>query len=145
MLMWKGNEILKSSAATSAANKTFVIDHPQDEEKYLVHVCLEGPEAGVYYRGEDYIDKEKNYTEITLPKYVDALATNFSIHLTAIDEIGNEPRNLSTTKIKNGKFCVIGKPGLFYWIIYGQRGKIDVEPNKKDVKLCGNGPYKWIE
>ena len=32
--------------------KTFVIDHPDDENKYLVHVCLEGPEAGVYYRGK---------------------------------------------------------------------------------------------
>jgi hypothetical protein len=32
--------------------KSFVIQHPINTNQYLVHVCLEGPEAGVYYRGK---------------------------------------------------------------------------------------------
>ena len=33
--------------------KTFVIDHPDDTSKYLVHGCLEGPEGGVPQGDED--------------------------------------------------------------------------------------------
>jgi len=36
-------------------SKTFVREHPLNKDKYLVHACLEGPEAGVYYRGERLI------------------------------------------------------------------------------------------
>ena len=32
----------------------------------------------------------------------------------------------------------------FYWIVYGKRNEIEVEPNKTDVNVKGNGPYKWI-
>ena len=37
------------------STKTFVIEHPNNVDKFLVHGCLEGPEAGVYYRGKDKI------------------------------------------------------------------------------------------
>jgi hypothetical protein len=50
--------------------KTFVIDHPTQADRLLVHACLEGPEASVYYRGEaDLVDQN---LEIELPAYVDA-------------------------------------------------------------------------
>jgi hypothetical protein len=51
------------------STKTFVIDHPLNPEKYLVHGCLEGPEAGVYYRGLGTI--YNNICVITLPKYTE--------------------------------------------------------------------------
>ena len=39
------SELWYSGSNAGSANKTFVIDHPDDSDKYLVHVCLEGPEA----------------------------------------------------------------------------------------------------
>jgi hypothetical protein len=39
-----------------STSKTFVIDHPVDPERYLVHACLEGPEAGIYYRGKSFVN-----------------------------------------------------------------------------------------
>jgi hypothetical protein len=45
---------------------------------------------------------------------------------------------------KNGKFLVCGNPGKFYWHIYGQRTYFEVEPLKADVKLEGDGPYKFL-
>ena len=55
--------------------KTFVIDHPIDAaNKYLVHVCLEGPEAGVYYRGKGEIINGASVV-IHLPHYFCALCT----------------------------------------------------------------------
>ena len=61
--------------------KTFIVDHPIDSDKYLVHACLEGPEAGVYYRGEAKIVDNKS-TIVFLPDYVASLATNYTTHLT---------------------------------------------------------------
>jgi hypothetical protein len=49
-----------------------------------------------------------------------------------------------TGKIENNQFKVFGKNGSFYWIVYGKRNGIVVEPDKNSVSVKGNGPYKWI-
>jgi hypothetical protein len=109
--------------------KTFVIDHPIHKDNYLVHACLEGPEAGIYYRGTSIIPPTKNYVEITLPDYVEALACEFTVHVTPIIDIkdtgcdakgcdangcdakGCDAKdfiipNLASTRVKKGKFRV---------------------------------------
>src|SRR5690606_26299208 len=75
LLSLLGNEIVRNT------DKTFVIEHPIDKNKYLVHACLEGPESGVYYRGDSIINYKKNKT-ILLPDYVQYLASNFTVHVT---------------------------------------------------------------
>jgi hypothetical protein len=134
-------EVCKSTA-TSSTSKTFVIDHPIDKNKYLVHACLEGPEAGVYYRGQGKIDNKNDSITIDLPDYVNKFTTELTAHVTII---GNPNGNLlGVSEILNNKFTVYGKPCKFNWIVYGKRENIEVEPNKKDVILNGSGPYKWI-
>ena len=120
------------------SSKTFVIDHPVDPDRYLVHACLEGPEAGVYYRGESKIDQAS--VVVRLPEYVESLARDFTVHVTPI----GEPRLLGTSRVTGGQFTVYGPPGEFFWVVYGKRGSIEVEPMKKEVRLSGEGPYKWI-
>ena len=44
--------------------KGFDIEHPNKDGHRLRHICLEGPEAAVYYRG-----RLKNQKKIVLPKY----------------------------------------------------------------------------
>jgi len=122
--------------------KTFVIDHPVNPDKYLVHACLEGPEAGVYYRGESEIPQGKDSIEVDLPDYVDALATDFTVHVTSICE--GKPALIGASRVKNNKFTVYGDPGPFSWIVYGKRGDVDVEPDKDSVDVRGDGPYKYI-
>ena len=46
--------------------------------------------------------------------------------------------------IVNNKFEVYGVNGSFYWHVHGMRSQIIVEPNKDDVKLLGEGPYKYL-
>ena len=125
------------------SNKPFIIDHPKDKEKYLVHVCLEGPEAGVYYRGTGAIINNDS-VEIELPNYVDELATTFTINVTPICSNSISIRNLGVSKVMNNKFTVFGKNSEFFWVVYGKRDDILIEPNKKDVKIKGDGPYRWI-
>jgi hypothetical protein len=124
--------------------KTFVIDHPNDQNKYLVHACLEGPEAGVYYRGKSEIINGE-YTTIHLPDYLPNLAVDFTIQINPIFE--GKFTQLQSTEIVDNKFEVHSKDGnaKFHWHVYGKRNDIVVEPSKKDVTIKGNGPYTWIE
>jgi hypothetical protein len=132
---------------TYSSPKSFIIDHPINKDKYLVHACLEGPEEGVYYRGTGEILPNQKSTTIHLPHYVQSFSTNFTVQITRI--IDDEDRdddfsNLKTTLVKNNSFKVFGTPGKFFWHVYGQRGLFPVEPSKKDVNVKGDGPYKWI-
>jgi hypothetical protein len=122
-----------------STSKTFVIPHPLDNNKYLVHACLEGPEAGVYYRGEAEIVNNE-YVEIGLPEYVDLLAYEFTVDVSSLT------RNVFYTAsyVENNKFTVYGPNGSFCWMVYGKRDEVNVELNVNDVVVKGNGPYKWI-
>lgn len=125
------------------SNKTFVIQHPIDPDRYLVHACLEGPEAGVYYRGKDTIPSLGIVT-IKLPHYATKVARDFTVHVTPI----GHPVKLAitTTEVtEDGTFTVQGYPGQkIHWIVYGTRNTIDTEPFKFQVNVKGEGPYKYI-
>lgn len=124
--------------------KSFIIDHPIKQDNYLVHACLEGPEAGVYYRGTTNIfDK---FIEVELQDYVDSFSKNFTVHVTHNfdEDVDIEPKIYAATKIKNGKFKIYGPPGKVNWLVIGTRGNIEVEPKKSSVDVKGDGPYKYI-
>jgi hypothetical protein len=133
-----------TSAEITYKAKTFIIDHPTDSERYLVHACLEGPEAGVYYRGIDEIKDGERNKVITLPPYASVLAKDFTVHVTPIlDWDEDQIRVLNSTLVKNNQFKVIGDKGKFSWLVYGKRHDINVEPKKNEIQVKGDGPYKW--
>jgi hypothetical protein len=131
-----------SSEIKYSTGKTFVIDHPLDQSKYLVHACLEGPEAGVYYRGKGEIIDNKSVS-ITLPDYVSALATDLTVQITPI--YNGKINVLNASEIENNSFTVYGESSCkFHWTVYGKRGAVRTEPFKNDVSVKGSGPYLWI-
>ena len=140
------NTSTKEVSYSTSGTKTFVIDNPEDNDKYLVHACLEGPEAGVYYRGEGKIISGKQFVEIELPSYVDELATEFTVNITPLECMNT----FYSSRVVNGKFKVSRQLGPveneceFYWHVYGKRANIEVEPYKRDIIVKGSGPYKWI-
>jgi hypothetical protein len=137
-LAYVNNEIVVNSG------KSFVIPHPKDDKKYLVHSCLEGPESGVYYRGKSAIVNGSSVT-IELPNYVTVLATDFTIQVTPIyDSDSDLNKPLRTTRVKDGSFHVFGDNCEFFWTVMGKRLSIDVEPNVNDVVLKGDGPYTYL-
>ena len=125
-------------------SKTFVIDHPTDSSRYLVHACLEGPENGIYYRGVGEITEGNLSTVVHLPNYTSALGTNFTVHLTSIYN-GYLNNSYAYDEVKDSKFTVFGTPGKFSWLVNGQRTPIHTEPLKSDVTIHGDGPYKWLQ
>ncbi len=111
--------------------KSFRIDHPvHPQEMELVHACLEGPEAGIYYRGSGQLIEGK--AKITLPGYFDALARDntTTIILTAK---GPTPYLLSYDSFDERSFIVHGTvpDGEFDWELKAVRG--DVEPLQVEV------------
>jgi hypothetical protein len=125
--------------------KTFVIPHPLDDDKFLVHACLEGPEAGVYYRGVGELINTETGVDIVLPTYVSKLAEEFTVNLTPIYD-GNVIKGyLCASEVIGGMFTVHGtEPCRFSWIVYGRRLEVQTEPNKDGMAICGNGPYTYL-
>jgi hypothetical protein len=127
-----------TSFTLNGTAKTFVIDHPLYQDKYLVHSCVEGPEDGVYYRGKGFNDGGS--VVISLPDYVLPLAHSFTVHVTPI----GRPRLLHTSPVEQGRFTVSGDSGPFYWMVYGTRNTITVEPERDQVVVMGEGPYTYL-
>lgn len=127
-----------TSEVTYATAKNFIIDHPQDPSKFLVHACLEGPEAGVYYRGKLYVD---HVATVSLPKYARAFQ-DFTVQVTPI----NTPSKFMVSEVEDNKFTIsLEEPGWVHWLAIGERCSIDVELDKSSVEIGGDGPYKYIK
>ncbi len=131
--------------------KTFIINHPQHDERYLVHASLEGPEGGIYYRGSAQL--ENGQARVTLPVYFEALAREDgrTIQLTNVDGFDRlAVKTQDGAKIAEGAFVVVSEdPGSaqhFDWEVKAVRSDgppLEVEPLKSDIAVSGFGPYTY--
>ena len=103
--------------------KGFDIKHPNKENHRLRHICLEGPEAGVFYRGRL---KDSNY--IQLPEYWKGLVDYESITV-SLTQIGSSQDLIvdaiewnSRIKVRSGNASNID----CYFVVHAAR--IDGEP-----------------
>jgi len=156
-ISWTTYPVLQYNATTQTVFydtvKTFVIEHPLSIDKYLVHACLEGPEAGVYYRGTATIRSDFKCVDIYLADYVSRLADDFTIYVTPLwskgDSDGDIPSAFPTLvarPVVNGKFKVYSDiiPCTFNYSVFAKRQTIKVEPMKQLTSVNGDGPYKSI-
>lgn len=116
--------------------KKFVIDHPLDPERRLVHACVEGPEAAVYYRGEGRL--VDGTARVALPAYFEALVREErrTVQLTAVADPDEPVAVLATTPVVGGGFTVRAADGSnprqrFCWQVTGVRA--DVEPLEVEI------------
>lgn len=129
---------------SATGTKPFIIQHPLHPEKSLVHACIEGPESGVYYRGEDRTDSQGLCT-ITLPDYFEALtsADNRTVLLTVIDtdtDAKNPIPMLAASRVKDGAFRVRSdiEYTSFFWEVKAVRKDIEpleVEPARVEAHM----------
>lgn len=128
------------------SGKSFVIDHPLDNSKLLVHACLEGPEVGVYYRGKGEIVNGTSVV-IQLPSYVGQLCNgsdDFTVQITHIYDGKVKVFSAGEVNVENNTFSVYGENGRFNWLVHGKRGNLQVECDKSNTTVKGDGPYKYI-
>jgi hypothetical protein len=86
--------------------KSFVAAHPIAKDRIIVHACLEGPEAAVYYRGQGQL--KKGVATIRLPDYFEGLtgSEDRTVQVTPLYE-GKEPVvALAATAVAGGRFHV---------------------------------------
>lgn len=124
------NTVTCTNLSCTGGTKTFVIDHPLLPDKQLVHACLEGPENGVYYRGEAVLNN--GVAAVTLPEYFEALtrAEGRTVLLTpqfSDDEIIS---CLAASQVRDGQFRVRSIDGAnpsqrFYWEVKAVRADLD--------------------
>lgn len=130
-----------------AGDKSFIIEHPINNHQYLVHVCLEGPEGGIYYKGIGEIS-EGNSITISLPEYCRNFGYDFTVSITAIYD-GTTIKTYNASPVTNNQFTVYtavytaGKNGgKFHWLLIGKRCDINVEMDK-GYEIKGQGPYTY--
>jgi hypothetical protein len=117
--------------AVSGSIKQFVIDHPLDDDRQLVHACIEGAETAVYYRGEAALDGDEAVVE--LPHYFEALArpAGRTVLVTPILDDDGRACPLAASRVVDGRFRVrsLGRAPAgqrFCWEVKAVRA--DVEP-----------------
>ena len=116
--------------------KGFDIKHPNKEHHRLRHICLEGPEAGVYFRG-----RLTNSNVIELPEYWRGLIDPETITVT-LTQIGSS-QDLIVDTIEWGQKVNIRSGNASnidcYYVI--QAARIDGEP--LIVEYEGDTPAKY--
>jgi hypothetical protein len=144
-------QIMLINAATNVF-KNFVIAHPTDPARYLVHATLEGPEGAVYYRGSAQLDRGR--AEVALPSYFEALTRKEgrTVQLTNVD--GFDKLAVSTQsgqRILAGRFIVVSdnpaSTQAFDWEVKAVRADgppLEAEPLRENTVVGGFGPYTFI-
>jgi len=137
--------------SSSGVFKTFIIDHPLDRDRYIVHASLEGPEGAVYYRGTARL--EHGRVRIALPNYFEAL-TRTDGRTVTLTNVGGFDRlavaKAGAAKVTGGAFTVVSdNPNStqeFDWEVKAIRADgplLASEPLKKDLQVGGFGPYTY--
>ncbi len=127
------NAATVNATTFSSQSKAFNIPHPTKEGKRLWHVCLEGPEYGVYVRG-----RLTEKTIIDLPDYWHGLVDpeTITVHLTQI----GSPQDLIVEKVEWGKRVRIksgsGTTIDCYYLIHAERA----DGEKLIVEYEGKSP-----
>lgn len=103
---------------TLTSRKAFDIPHPSKQGWRLRHICLEGPESAVYYRG-----RLTNSNVINLPEYWKGLVDPESITVT-LTQIGSS-QDLIVDKIEWGSKIIVrsGSASAIdcYYLVHAER------------------------
>ncbi len=155
------NAVLSASVANPIVTKSFIIPHPQKQDRYLIHAATEGPESAVAYSGTIELVNGKGSTH--LPAYVASLVHNQSSTILFSTNTPNNPvrlvkshlrwyhriietllfwRPAVTTLTFESKRVIPGQ--LVHWEYKATRNTLDISPLKRDVIVNGQGPYRYL-
>ena len=115
--------------------KGFDIKHPNKEGHRLRHICLEGPEAGVYYRG-----RLKNEKMIRLPSYWKGLV-NIDTLTVQLQPVGAH-QNIIVKRWDDEFIYLQGQGGMpinCFYHVFGER----IDGEKLIIEYEGDTPDKY--
>jgi len=122
-----------AGGVTLSTRKAFDIPHPTKEGYRLRHICVEGPESAVYFRG-----RVKNTTEIPYPSYWKGLVdwTTITVNLTPV----GSHQDVIVKRFDEDKIYLQAKGGMpidCFYHVYGERKdgeKLIVEYKGKTIE-----------
>ena len=120
---------LEVNGSIVGSSKSFLIDHPTQTGKKLMHACIEGPENGVYFRGRS------QETGIQAPEYWSGLVDIDSMTVD-VTPIGPNQSIYVDRVDDNGDICVgsnTDEPLNYFYVVYGERKDIDKLEIVKDT------------
>lgn len=119
--------------------KPFVIDHPSRKGHKLVHICPEGPEAAVFYRGTAKCRKGR--AEVKLPAYFEKLTEAEGRTVDVTQVLVDEETDLALLAASapvDGRFVVRSSvpDAEFSWTVWAVRAGIDlpIEPTHAEYE-----------
>jgi hypothetical protein len=125
--------------------KSFIIPHPQHDDRWLIHGCTESPHNGVEYWGTVQLD-EHGHADVELPAYFESL-THHDGRAVLLTGLGDHILPPSASYPEDGRFVVHGIPGQnVSWLVKAIRKDVPavlVEPRRDDVIVRGGGPYRY--
>lgn len=123
--------------------KNFSIQHPLDEDRYLVHAAVESPTADLIYRGTSSL--ESGLVEVELPRYFEAASKleGRTVFITPKIADDGSQCNMAASSVENGRFtvstqgCVDSCTHRFDWMVLAIRGDVEtvVEPLKSEYNV----------
>lgn len=138
MFYWSGGQLNIGQNATGTFIKTFVIDHPLDPARHLVHGVTESPHAGVEYWGVATV--EDGQVEVELPSYFEALTrrTGRVVQVTVLAEEDPADRTrLSRRRPRTGPLP--GRPARPEKAIRRDERSPDLPPLTEDAAAQAGG------
>ena len=120
-------DIVTETVSKESCN--FLIDHQGQPGKKLRYTSLEGPEAGVYFRG-----RLKDSHTITLPEEWEWLVDEESITV-QLQPIGDRHFHINVVEFDNKKIHIMeadDKPIDCFYHVYGERKDIPRKPVVED-------------
>lgn len=140
-----------SQLVSNGAVKSFVIDHPDDDERWLVHACTESPVAAVEDAGEVWVPHGGGAATVVLPHYWPGLVVpgTTTVQLTVIDEGQVVLPQAAAGRVRDGRFTVrtdSAWPVRVAWHVRGERRgtRFETEPLRRNYDARGDGPYRYL-
>ncbi|MET8334355.1 fibronectin type III domain-containing protein [Streptosporangium canum] len=141
---WDGSSLHFVKNSSNSIVKTFIIDHPLDDDRYLVHATTESPHNGVEYWGEATLG-EDGTAAVELPGYFEAL-TGYEGRAVLLS-CRDDPDQVAATYPEGGRFTISGPAGRHvFWLVKAIRSDVPpllVEPRRDEVTVRGDGPYRY--
>jgi hypothetical protein len=141
-----------SAVGNSQSPKTFIIDHPIDPSRYLVHAGIEGPANRVFYRGKTTLKHGQAF--VTLPDYFEELTLErgravFLQNMSGFDKVAVKTQD--GQRIKDGVLHIISQDkhsqSTVSWEVSAIRKDVPeliVAPRVDEVEVLGVGPYRYV-
>ncbi|SDL72925.1 hypothetical protein SAMN05421874_12816 [Nonomuraea maritima] len=138
-------DLVGSPVRINGGVKSFIIPHPDDPDRWLIHACTESPHNGVEYWGTAQLD-ERGEAHVELPAYFEGL-TEVEERAVFITAMGTGRSSASATYPLDGQFSIYGVPGeRVAWQVKAVRSDVPpvkVEPRRDEVNVAGFGPYRY--